>query len=110
MQTSRRNGGDDKGVRPMGECVRGDSGRARWRGSEGPLCGRHFVTSPPIRRRATATAGVVGTILVAINQGDVLLTGDLDLVLLWKIPMTYAVPYLVTTWGAMSGGRLHEVD
>jgi hypothetical protein len=46
----------------------------------------------------------VGTILNSINQGDVLLAGQrVDLV---KLVLTYLVPYIVSTYGAVSY-RLH---
>jgi hypothetical protein len=52
-------------------------------------------------RKALATSLVVGTILVGINHGDVLLAGEpLEF---HKIILTYCVPYLVTTWGAVTG-------
>jgi hypothetical protein len=59
----------------------------------------------PMLRRSTATALVVGTILVAINQGAVLVDGTLGSRLLWQIPLTYAVPFCVATWGALSNSR-----
>lgn len=59
----------------------------------------------PMLRRSTLTALVVGTILVAINQGTVLVTGQFPLELAWKIPLTYAVPFCVATWGALSNSR-----
>ena len=56
--------------------------------------------------------------LTALNQGDAIVRGDLSSALLWKVPLTYCVPYLVTTWGALSrpkylgagrlAGRLRE--
>jgi hypothetical protein len=47
---------------------------------------------------------IVGTILNLINQGDSLLAGQrLDFT---KIALTYLVPYLVSTYGAVSF-RLH---
>lgn len=47
-----------------------------------------------------AVALVVGAILNAINQGDVLLgSGEIDWV---KIILTFAVPYFVATYGAVS--------
>ncbi len=49
--------------------------------------------------------GIVGTILVAINQGDLLLAGDLPLDALWKIPLTYCVPYCVSTYASVSAIR-----
>ncbi|HEX9836271.1 MAG TPA: nitrate/nitrite transporter NrtS [Alphaproteobacteria bacterium] len=53
--------------------------------------------------RAFKTALVVGTILVAINQGDVILAGALPV--LWKVCLTYCVPYCVATWGAVGAKR-----
>jgi len=48
---------------------------------------------------------VVGTILTAINQGDVILGGTLDAASAWKIPLTYLVPYLVSTYASVSAIR-----
>ena len=67
-----------------------------------PLCTRHFVRSRTTLKRATVTAVVVGTILTALNQGDLLLTGDTAPAMLWKIPLTYLVPFTVTIWGALT--------
>ena len=54
-------------------------------------------------RKAIYTALVVGTILTAINHGDVILGGGMPSV--WKVLLTYCVPYCVTTWGAVTGKR-----
>ena len=62
----------------------------------------------PIARKAAQTAAVVGTVLTAINQGDALLSHHVTALLLWKIPLTYAVPYLVSTYGALSISRGHD--
>ena len=43
--------------------------------------------------------------LTALNQGDVLLAGDLSNALYWKIPLTYCVPFLVATYGALINNR-----
>jgi len=56
-------------------------------------------------RRSSLIALVVGTILVAINQGDLLLRAQWNDALLWKVPLTYAVPFLVATWSALINGR-----
>lgn len=56
-------------------------------------------------RRSAATALVVGTILVAINQGAVLVEGTFGSKLLWQIPLTYVVPFCVAIWGALSNTR-----
>lgn len=51
-----------------------------------------------IAKRSLGVALVVGTILTAINQGDVILAGLPPV--LWKVALTYIVPYLVATYGA----------
>ena len=61
-------------------------------------------------RRSLVVAAVIGTILNAINQGSEILRGDWPN--LWKLGLTYAVPFLVASYGsyaafrqAGSGGR-----
>ena len=54
-------------------------------------------------KKAFLTAFVVGSILTIINHGDTLMRGDAPPV--WKVLLTYCVPYCVTTWGAYTGKR-----
>ena len=62
------------------------------------------AVSDGVPRRSLWVALIVGTILNLINQGDMLLTGQrLDLV---KLALTYIVPYIVSTYGAVSF-RMH---
>jgi hypothetical protein len=61
---------------------------------------------PSLLRRSAATALVVGTALTAINQGTSLAAADFSPRLLWQIPLTYLVPFLVATWGALSNSRV----
>ena len=61
---------------------------------------------PPMLRRSGLIAIVVGTILTAINQGDVLLAGQWSPALAWKLPLTYAVPFIVATLGALGSGKV----
>jgi hypothetical protein len=42
---------------------------------------------------------------VAINQGDLLWAGRAEPALLWKVPLTYLVPFVVATWGALLNSR-----
>jgi hypothetical protein len=63
------------------------------------------LTYGPLVRRSLIVAVVVGTILTAINQGNVILSGDFPASLYWKVPLTYAVPYCVATTGAMLNAR-----
>jgi hypothetical protein len=57
-------------------------------------------------RRSVLTALVVGSVLVVINQGNVLLAGNFPGSLAWKIPLTYCVPFCVATWGALINSRV----
>ncbi|MDP6690852.1 MAG: nitrate/nitrite transporter NrtS [Alphaproteobacteria bacterium] len=70
-------------------------------GSAPPLSQMAFGDKTP--KKAFLTALVVGTILTAINHGDVILAGDAPPLL--KVALTYCVPYCVTTWGAIMGKR-----
>lgn len=56
--------------------------------------------------RSLRIALVVGTILVGINQGDVLIRGQWNAALIWKLPLTYAVPFLVATWSGLVNSRV----
>lgn len=56
-------------------------------------------------RRSLVIALIVGTILTAINQGNVILSGDFPAALFWKIPLTYCVPFGVATTGAILNAR-----
>lgn len=67
----------------------------------GAKCLRHAIAYGPVLRTALITAAVVGTILSAINQGNVLLDGRFPGELWWKIPLTYSVPYCVSTFAAL---------
>ncbi len=71
-----------------------------------------FESSPPLSqmilgdgtpKRAIYTALFVGTVLTAINHGDLILSGLAPPA--WKVILTYCVPYCVTTWGAITGKR-----
>ena len=59
-----------------------------------------YCVSEGVPRRSFAVALIVGTILNLINQGDALVRGaELDFT---KIILTFAVPYCVATYGAVS--------
>jgi len=54
---------------------------------------------PDIVKRSLIVSLVVGTILNLINQGEML--NDMSSLNLWKCALTYMVPYLVATYGAV---------
>jgi hypothetical protein len=58
-----------------------------------------------VPRRSLWVAGIVGTVLNLINQGDAVVAGQhLDAA---KLALTYIVPYIVSTYGAVSF-RMHS--
>ncbi len=63
-----------------------------------------YAVSDGVPRRSLWVALIVGTILNLINQGDALLSGQrLNFA---KLTLTYVVPYIVSTYGAVSF-RMH---
>jgi hypothetical protein len=59
----------------------------------------------PVRQRALKVAAVVGSILVVINQGDVLLAGNAPLKTWIQIVLTFLVPYCVSTYASVQAIR-----
>ena len=51
--------------------------------------------------RSSKVAMIVGTILVFINQADVIFSGELLLSHYIKILLTYCVPYCVSTYASV---------
>ncbi len=68
-------------------------------------CIRCAPLHPPMLRRSLIVALIVGTILTLLNQGDNLFSGNWSNALYWKIPLTYCVPFLVATYGALTAAR-----
>ena len=62
-----------------------------------------LATADGVLKRSALTALVVGTMLSAINQGDVILAGEAPSLV--KIGLNYLVPYCVATYGAVSAKR-----
>ena len=107
--TSAEPGGGGQGM-----CAGGHPAKMLFRFSTGATgmekCLRHAVLHPPAFRNAIATALVVGSLLTAINQGNVLLNGHFPSDLRWKIPLTYTVPYLVSTWAVLRISLIRRTD
>jgi len=75
----------------------GDTG-AGWRATAAAIF--RAATEHGVPARSLRLAVVVGTVLNLINQGDALAAGA---GLNWfKIGLTYVMPYLVSTYGAVS--------
>ena len=68
---------------------------------ERSITARRLIFGDGTPKKALLTALFVGTILTAINHGDLILLGSTPEP--WKVILTYCVPYFVTTWGAATG-------
>jgi hypothetical protein len=68
-----------------------------WRGAL-EYCGRRDHL-----RRTLRIALVVGVLLTAINQLDVILRGDATMVTFIKCGMNFVVPFVVSNLGLLSG-------
>ena len=73
-----------------------------------PLCVVCAILYRPVLHRAVYIALIVGTILMSINQGDILRAGAVTPLVVAKILLTYAVPYSVSTFSALSANRVKE--
>ena len=90
--------------------VRHDAPRDRADRLEAPTWGTwreavRVVLYRPHLRKSLPIALVVGTVLFAINQLDVVVRGDADLAVWIKIVVTYLVPFCVATAGVLVGTR-----
>lgn len=75
---------------------------------DGMRCRRHALTYWPVCGRAIRVALIIGTILMIINQADVLLSGNVTPLVVAKIGLTYLVPFSVSTYSALAANRLHD--
>ena len=69
------------------------------------LCWRCAFRDIRTLRRSLLASALVGSIILAINQGDLLLSGQWSSTFAWKIPLSYLTPFVVATWGALSNAR-----
>jgi hypothetical protein len=90
-----------------GICAVGDHsfGGAAYELPGGTRCLRHAITHVPTLRRSAKIALVVGTVLFAINQFDVVVGGGIDAIIVAKIALTYCVPFAVATYAALASAR-----
>jgi hypothetical protein len=77
---------------------------ATWREAIGVMCHR------PHLHKTAAIALVVGTVLFAINQLDVVLRGDATTVVWIKSAVTYVVPFVVSNLGVLVASRVVRHD
>jgi len=63
--------------------------------------------SRSVVRRAIGYAVVVGAILITINHGDAILSGDIGFTRVIKMGLTMLVPYAVSTLSSVQATRDH---
>ncbi len=76
------------------------------RTSEKLLCVQCAILYPSVFRRSLAISVIVGSLLILINQGDVLLRGSITSLVILKMCLTYMVPFCVSTISALSANRV----
>jgi hypothetical protein len=64
-----------------------------------------LATKQTVVLRGLGYSVVVGTVLMAINQGDVILCGDLTRTHIVKIGLTYIVPFAVSMLSSVGAMR-----
>lgn len=64
-----------------------------------------IVFLPEHLRKTLKIALVVGTILMIINQGDVILEGEATATTWVKVGLSYCVPFFVSNLGLLAGKR-----
>ncbi len=69
-------------------------------------CLRCALHHAPMLRRSLKASLLVGSILTVLNQGDVLFSGGWSTAFYWKIPLTYCVPFMVASYGALVNNML----
>ena len=75
---------------------------------DGLIQNRHLrclLTHKALLKRSGIASAVVGSILLFLNQGDFILSGQFHFALICKAPLTYLVPFSVATWGAVSNSK-----
>lgn len=67
---------------------------------------RHGIFAPSVRDRALRVALIVGVVLFAINQLDVVVRGEVTPTVVAKILLTFLVPYTVSSYSSLQASRV----
>jgi hypothetical protein len=86
-------------------CARNLAGRGSHAAGDARRCLPCYLRFRPMLRTSIVTALLVGTALVAINQGAAIARDGLTGGIAWRAALTYLVPFCVATWGAVAGSR-----
>jgi pyrroloquinoline quinone (PQQ) biosynthesis protein C len=69
-----------------------------------------YCREPAHLRRTLRIAAVVGVVLTAINQLDVLLAGHASAFTFVKCALNFVVPFVVSNLGLLSGRQPHREE
>lgn len=69
-------------------------------------CWRCAPRNRRLLRRSILVSLVIGSILTSINQGHLIFDYDFHWDLAWRIPLTYCVPFLTASLGALGNARI----
>ncbi len=72
-----------------------------------PIKFMDIAFSAAVVKRAARVALLVGAALAMINHGDRILSGTVDFGALWRILLTFCVPYSVSTYSSVLAVREH---
>jgi len=61
-----------------------------------------------IFKRSLIVSAFVGTTLMIINHGDIIIAGELTKTHIFKILLTYLVPFLVSTYSSVESKRTQK--
>lgn len=104
--TPASNGALDRAAcQRCGAALAGASYEVRAEGSVFARCLRCALLYRPLVLRSAMICLAIGTLLTAINQGNLIVQGTFPAALAWKVPLTYVVPYGVATTGAILNAR-----
>lgn len=80
------------------------------RNSDMYVCAQCAIFHRSTFRRSIGIAVVVGSLLTLINQGDVLVRGDVTALIMLKMCLTYVVPFCVATFSALGANRVSSTS
>ena len=60
---------------------------------------------PANLKRTLTIAAIVGTVLSLINEGGVIIHGNVTGATAWKIGLNFVVPFIVSNLGVLAGDR-----
>ena len=69
---------------------------------------RCMLRNAGLLKRSAIASLVVGTVLTLLNQGDFIFSGHFYGAMFWKVPFTFAVPFVVAICGAVMNCRRVE--